>query len=250
MSTTPTRVRTARSVRLAALLSAALLAPAGLARAQEAGHPPSPEELRQKVLEIERLMKQAEVSLARSIDTRSARERSEAAEKLLDERARKLAAAGAEGSREAAETLRKLTDEVRRAAGEASRQGGEAAEGVRKLLEETHGEGQRAAREMQWILDNAVSQRSEGGGGRPKSEKKPDKAEEKPDKPRDTTEEPPSADPREKPRTPEFEHWYAELPEQVRKAYDSQDWDSVPPRWRTLLRAWTKRMADDLEQGR
>lgn len=42
----------------------------------------------------------------------------------------------------------------------------------------------------------------------------------------------------------------AQLPPQVRKAYETGEWDAIPPRWRTLIRQWTKKMAEELEQGR
>jgi hypothetical protein len=100
-----------------------------------------------------------------------------------------------------------------------------------------------------------------GGGQHPQSEdpqgRKPEKKDEKPDggdkrspQEKEKGDEPPPEGDREKPRNPEFDKWFAELPPQVRKAYETQDWDSIPPRWRELLRAWTKKMAEDLEKER
>jgi hypothetical protein len=34
----------------------------------------------------------------------------------------------------------------------------------------------------------------------------------------------------------------------VRRAYESKDWDAIPAKWRGILRVWTKKMADELEQ--
>jgi hypothetical protein len=42
-----------------------------------------------------------------------------------------------------------------------------------------------------------------------------------------------------------FQAWLAGLPPQIRQSYESGSWDEVPPRWRTVLREWTKRMAED-----
>jgi hypothetical protein len=68
--------------------------------------------------------------------------------------------------------------------------------------------------------------------------------------PRDKTDRPPPESEREKPRSPEFEQWWASLPDQARKQYETQDWDSIPPKWREFLREWMKKMAEDLEKGR
>jgi hypothetical protein len=48
----------------------------------------------------------------------------------------------------------------------------------------------------------------------------------------------------------QFEVWLAELPPEVRRAYESKDWDAIPAKWRGILRDWTKKMADELEQER
>jgi len=48
--------------------------------------------------------------------------------------------------------------------------------------------------------------------------------------------------------SPEAAKWLAELPPEVRRAYESRDWDAIPVKWRAILRAWTKKMADELEQ--
>jgi hypothetical protein len=47
-----------------------------------------------------------------------------------------------------------------------------------------------------------------------------------------------------------FEAWLAELPPKIRKAYESESWDEIPPKWRELLGAWTLKMAEELEPGR
>lgn len=41
--------------------------------------------------------------------------------------------------------------------------------------------------------------------------------------------------------------WIATLPPQVREAYESNDWDAIPPRWRRLLQLWTKKLAEELD---
>jgi len=258
----------------AAAFAAFLLVPA-LARAQDQG--PSPEEMKEKILEIERLMKSAEQSLARSTDTRSAADRAaEAAKKMLDDKARQETGKSAEelrklaegGSKEAAETLERLTkaanEESKKAAEKLSEVlgGGSAApggagagssgsgEGIKKLIEKIKGDGQGASQGIKWILAKtrtSPSQSPSGGGGNNKDkEKKPDAPDpKKPDEQKPDDKKPQSKT--EPPRTPPFEQWYAELPEQVRKAYDSQDWDSIPPKWREMLKDWTKKMAEEFD---
>lgn len=256
-------------------LAAALLVPA-VARAQESG--PSPEEVKEKVLEIERLMKSAEQSLARSTDTRSAAERAaEAARKMLDDKAQQEAGKSAEelrkeaegGSKEAAETLERLTkaanEESQAAAkklGEVLGGGGDgsgaAGQGIKKLIEEIKGQGQGASSGIKWLLDKAGQGKGSGqgkpsdGSGKGKQKdapdpKKPDQKKPE-DKPASDTKKPESKT--EPPRSPEFQQWIAELPPQVKKAYETQDWDSIPPKWREMLKDWTKKMADDLEKER
>jgi len=44
-----------------------------------------------------------------------------------------------------------------------------------------------------------------------------------------------------------YDVWLAELPPQIRKAYESGSWDEVPVKWRELLRAWTLEMAKETE---
>jgi hypothetical protein len=263
-----------RNVSTLALAAVALLLVPTLARAQDQG--PDPEEVKRKVLEIERLMKGAEEALARSTDTRSAGERAaEAARKLLDDKAKKetgksaddLRKEAAGGSKEAKDTLDRL---MRAADGEAKQAvekmdkvlgggagaSGGAGTGIRELIEKVRGEGKGASDGIRWLLEKTVKQggKGGGGGGHDPQEKKPDaedpkKPDQKPEKPDEKPQSrPPSKT--EPPKNPEFEQWLAELPPQVRKAYDSQDWDSIPPKWREMLRAWTKKMAEELEQGR
>lgn len=246
-------------------LAAVVFSPA-VASAQDEGGPPSPEDVRKKVVEIEKLMKQAEDSLSRSLDSTSAEARAKRAAKLLDERARETTGKSADelrklaesGAKDAAETLRRLTEESQRSAEGAT-------EGVRRLLEETKQGGQGASAGIRWILEKAVQQSKRPGQQSPspqppkdghdpqgKDPKKDPKSPEESKDPKDrqTSDDPPPPSDREKPRDPRFEKWFAELPPQVRKAYETQDWDSVPPKWREMLRAWTKRMADDLEKER
>src|SRR6185369_5838474 len=99
------------------------------ARAQDKEQGPDPEEVKKKVIEIERLMKSAEESLARSTDTRTAAERSaEAAKKILDDKAKKetgktpqqLEQEAAAGSKEAKETLERLTNSANEEAKQAA----------------------------------------------------------------------------------------------------------------------------------
>lgn len=261
--------RAPRSVAASAIapLALAIVLASPPALAQDAEAPPSPEEIRKKVVEIERLMREAEDSLARSLDASSAEAKARRAAKLLDQKARESTGKSAEelrklaedpakeGARDAAEALRRLTEE-------ANEQATEAAEGVRKLLEETKAGGKEASRGIEWILQKAVqqgqSQQSQGdappqpGGGKepktPKPDPKDGKQKEEPKDPGGAKKPPESQ--REKPRDPNVEKWLAELPPQVRKAYETQDWDSIPPKWRDMLREWTKKMAEDLEKER
>ena len=54
----------------------------------------------------------------------------------------------------------------------------------------------------------------------------------------------------EAPHTQRFDAWLAELPPQVRRAFETRSWDDIPPKWRESLRLWTLKMAEDLEQDR
>jgi len=274
--------RTALVLTVAAL--AFFVAPLSTARAQEHG-PPSPEEVQEKIRAIEKLMKQAEEALARSTSSReTAQEAARRLEELLEEKAQEQTGSSADelrkqaksGSAEAAEALRRLTEEARSDAAKASsemtrmlEEGGgstrKATEGVRKLLEKTKKSGEQAGEGIEWLLKNAVSSggrnsgsgkpdkpSDEEGGEKPKDGdqgKKPEDGEKKPENPSEVAK-PPESDldpPREDAKV---ERWKAELPPQVRRAYESRDWDAIPPKWRSLLRAWTKKMADDLEKGR
>lgn len=241
----------------------ALVLLAGPAFAQDGAGPPSPEEMKEKVKEIERLMKQAEKALARSVDSRKTSEETAAKiEKLLDEKARESTGKSAdelrkmaeEGSESASQALKRLMEQAKSESSSAS-------EGVRKLLEETRQSGQGARQGIQWILDNATSQGQGGGGGqsnkpqqgsgKPKDQqgkKEPKDGKENDQKPDPQADRPESDT--EPPRSPDMERWLAELPPQVRRAYETQDWDSIPPKWRDILRAWTKKMADRLEKER
>lgn len=293
-------------IAAAAAVATALLAPAAFAQDGEA--PPGPKQMLEKVVEIERLMKQAEQSLARATSDQSAREAEDAIEKLLDEKSRAQTGKSADqlrkeasgGSAEAAKALerllgesraearsaadavKKLLDEkaraetgksaeelrklaeggsteaaeaLRRLTEEASKQSSGASEGVRKLLESTQSSGKQASEGIEWILRQAQSKSSGGGGGGGGHDPKDEKDGKKPEKPKDGQkkeepnkgEVPPPESNREKPKNPEFEKWLAELPPMVRKAYETQDWDSVPPRWREVFRAWTRKINDDLE---
>src|SRR5262245_2121241 len=119
-----------RRHRLAAALAfAGALSVPALAHAQEGGGPDM-EEVKKKILEIEKLMKSAEESLARSTDTRSAAERSaEAAKKLLEQKAKEqtgkscdeLRKEAESGSQQAKETLERLTKEAQKEAEQAAK---------------------------------------------------------------------------------------------------------------------------------
>ena len=264
-------------------LAGALLLPA-FARAQDEGHGAGPdsEEVKKKILEVEKLMKSAEEALARSTDTRSAAERSaEAAKKILEKKAQQetgkscdqLRKEAESGSKEAKETLERLTKAAQQEAEEAAKkmteilgngggQGGASGAsggssgGIKELIEKIKGDGKGASERMKWLLDQTrpgqgQQQPKDGGKGKPeKQQDKPDpeKPEKKPEekKPEDGKKKPPEKT--EPPRSPEFVQWIAELPPQVRRAVESQDWDSIPPKWRDMLRDWTKKMAEESEK--
>jgi hypothetical protein len=271
--------------KLATFAFAAALAVPSFAIAQEEG--PSPDEIKEKILEIERLMKGAEESLARSTDTRSAADRAaEAARKILDQKAKQETGKSSEelrkeaegGSKEAKETLERLTKSANEEAKEAARrisevldggqsggQGGGASgasggssRGIRELIEKIKGDGQGASQGIKWLLEKSSQKKSGPGHPKDEKEKKP-KQPDAPDpkKPEDKKPEdkPPEGDKRpeskkEPPRNPDFEQWIAELPPQVRKAYETEDWDSIPPKWREMLKEWTRKMAEELEENR
>ncbi len=256
---------------LASAAFAAALAASASARAQEQG-PPDLEEVKKKVLEIERLMKGAEEALARSTDTRSAEERAaSAAKKILEDKAkketgktaeelRKEAESGSADAKAAIERLTKAADEEAKKACEKMDQvmgGGSsasgAAEGVRKLVEKMKSDGDGASKGIEWLLrqfPSGAPQSGAGGGPDKPPEQKPQgekpKSPEKdkdPNKPQAGTKKPDQKT--EPPHTPEFEQWIAELPPQVRKAYETQDWDSIPPKWRDMIRAWADKMSKE-----
>ena len=264
-------------------LAAAFLAPA-LAQEHEQG--PDADEVKKKIIEIEKLMKGAEEALARSTDTRSAAERAAAAaKKILDEKARQETGKSADelrkeaesGSQQAKETLERLTKSAQKEAEEAAKKmtevlsgnGGESggsgggaagasggsSGGIKELIEKIRGDGQGASERMQWLLEQTRPGQGQGGGGgggqqekQPdaKDPKKPEKNKPEDKKPEDDKKKPESKT--EPPRNPEFEQWVAELPPQVRRAVESEDWDSIPPKWREMLRDWTKKMAEESEK--
>ena len=177
-----------RQFRTAAAVAGALFlsAPAP-ARAQDQG--PDPEEVKKKVLEIERLMKSAEESLARSTDTRTAAEKAaEAAKKILDDKSKKetgkssadLRKEAEGGSKEAKETLERLTkaanEEAQKAAEKMSEvlnggsSAGGAGKGVRELIEKVKGDGQGASEGIKWLLKRVRVSESPPSGGSPKDE--------------------------------------------------------------------------------
>jgi hypothetical protein len=254
-----------RDFRIAAALAGALLA-ASSARAQDQGGP-DPEEVKKKVIEIERLMTSAEESLARSTDTRTAAEKAaEAAKKILDEKSKKetgkssaeLRKDAESGSKEAKETLERLTKSANEEATKAAEKinevlkGGSAAggagQGVRELIEKVKGDGQGASEGIKWLLQRVrvTEGQPKGAPQKPdqsKEEKPQDKKPEKPEEPHSTDKKPESKT--EPPHSPEFEKWIAELPPQVRKAYDTKDWDSIPPKWREMIRAWAEKLSKE-----
>lgn len=270
-----TRLRMTAPLVLAGLL----LVPA-FARAQDGGGEPDPEEVKKKILEIEKLMKGAEEALARSTDTRSAAERSaEAAKKILDQKAKQETGKSAEdlrkeaesGSQQAKDTLDRLTKAAQKEAEDAAKKmteilggnggggatgssGGSSA-GIKELIEKLKGDSKGASERMKWLLDQTKPgpgrARPENGGGQEKQPdakdpSKPDKPKQEDKKPQDTNKKPESKT--EPPRNPEFVQWVAELPPTVRRAVESQDWDSIPPKWREMLRDWTKKMAEESEK--
>lgn len=48
----------------------------------------------------------------------------------------------------------------------------------------------------------------------------------------------------------ERDAWLAELPPQIRRAYETQSWDEIPAKWRDLLREWTRRQAEERARDR
>jgi hypothetical protein len=260
-----------------ALAGALLLAAPLAAWAQEHGQP-STEDIKKKVLEVERLMKAAESALASTTDTRSATERSaDAARKILDERARretgksaeelrKLAEGDSDEAKKAAESLARLTqaaeEEAKKAAEKITDLGqgtaGGASKKVKELIEEIRGEGKSASSGIQWLIDNAIKDSGGGGGQKPppppqqqpgnEQPKDPKKPEKDPKEPQDGTKKPDDKT-EPPPKPPEFDQWLVSLPPQVRKAYMSEDWDSIPPKWRDMLKKWIKQMAEKESSG-
>ncbi len=100
MSRTHKHETTFRAALAAAALAALASFPLPAVAQDGAGPPDEAEELRRRVREVDRLMGQAERSLARSLDTRAARERSARVAKLLDDKARKETGEGADALRE------------------------------------------------------------------------------------------------------------------------------------------------------
>ncbi len=281
MTTTTKNRLFALALAVTLFLGAPSLSTGTRAFAQEAGEggPPSQEEIIKKVQEIEKLMRGAEEALARSTHSRRARADSEKTaaeiEKLINEQAqaqsgksadqlRQEAAAGSEEARKQIEQMTKdATAKIQKLMESAGGSAGGAADGVRKLLEKTKSQGEQAAAGIEWILRQAGSSGRSGGQGKhqPRPEdsepqgKKPgqdDPEGEKPDDPKEDEDDPNGDRPEsdvEPPKSPEFEKWYAALPPQVRKAYESEDWNAIPVQWRGMLRAWTK-LFNDLEKDR
>lgn len=147
----------------------------GVALAQD-GQGPDPQQIEQKVREVEQLMKKAEQALARSTDTRNAETAAKRLEELLDEKAREQVGKSADqlredaaaGSAEASKALERLMREARSETAKAAskmqrllrdgdRSARDASAGMRKLLEETRRCGEQAHDGIEWLLENAVS---------------------------------------------------------------------------------------------
>ena len=122
--------------------------------------------------------------------------------------------------------------EIKKLLEKAGKSSGSASEGIRKILAGSKKSAEDVSKGIEWVLENATKKQSS----------KPKKKEPSSQKPPDKIEEP--KDPKGNKR------WIAQLPDQIRKAYESKDWDSIPPKWRRLIRAWTKKMATDLEKDR
>lgn len=242
------------SLALGACLALTSFSSAALA--QDAGHEgPSPEEVKEKIVEIEKLMKDSEQLLAGAIDSRDPSKRSaELIKKLINEKAggedaademRKLAE---QGSKEAQEKIAKLTEEATQEATRRMKKllesTGGASGGIKKMLDSGRDQSDETGKKIEWILDNVKS--SGGGSGKKKKPKPKDEKEKQQEKEKPK----PQSHRLDQPQSPQFDAWLAELPPQVRKAYESRDWDSIPPRWRHILRAWTKKMAEKLEKDR
>lgn len=255
----PTRTHVARwigGLLLAGVFAVSTGVSSGVAFAQDSGEggQMDPEKMKEKIKEINKLMKQAEEGLVRSLSPAGkSRATEDAIETLLDQKARESAGKSAEelrklaeqGSSEAQEQLQKLlkqsteqvskmaSEEIRKLLEQAGKGSGGAGEGIQKMLESTRKDGEGVVERIEWVLKNAERKQQQ----KPKDDKQ-----EQPQKPESKQEEP--KDPKGN------ERWLAQLPPQIRKAYLTKDWDGIPPKWRQLIQEWTKKMSTELEKDR
>ena len=171
VTTSRSTSRSARRGTFVVALAAVLALAAPTAQAQD-GEPPGPDEIREKIVEVERLMKKAEATLARATSSEtSAAEAARRIEELLEKKAQaktgksceQLRKEARDGSAESAEVLKRLTEEAKRDAAEAGaamkklvEEGGdttrESAKGVRALIESTCESGKQAREGIEWLL--------------------------------------------------------------------------------------------------
>ena len=151
---------------------------------------------------------------------------------------------------------------------EAEEQARGAAEAIEKLLRQSEKSGAEAAEKMKEILEKAP----QGGGGgsgeqedpsqgedekRKQDERKVDErdpmnsghenqpkdGEENKDDPSSATKKPESE--KDDPSNPDpKEDWLSRLPEKIRLAYKNGEWERIPEKYRQLIEAYTKRMAE------
>ncbi len=155
-------------------------------------------------------------------------------------------------------------------AAEAAEAGEAAKEKIDALLRQGGEDGQKAVDKMTEILENAPQQQGQGEGQeqqQPDSEEEkrrreqerqmqerdpknsadgqqPKDGQKKEGEPDPATQKPPDSG-RENPSEPDPNaDWLANLPEKVRQAYLNGEWEVIPPKWRELIEAYTKKVAE------
>jgi hypothetical protein len=172
--------------------------------------------------------------------------------------------------REAEKSLTESLDSEK-SAEDAAEAGRKAKEEIDKLLGSGREKGKEIVDTINEILENLPQQQGGGGGGHgqmpePEDEKKQQKQDgkqvgdrdprnsrdgepESPDKQPTTdetekTKKPPPSEAKEKVEVDPTQEWLARLPPQVRQDLLNGDLDKVPEKWKPLIEAWFKKMAE------
>ena len=200
----------------------------GQALAQAPGGEEEEFDVKKAMEEVARLLKESEKLLVESISPRETDSPEEAAE-----RAEEVAKAIEKLLKQSQESGAAAADKMKEILEKAPQSGGGGGSGE----QEQPSEGEDAKRKEQEKNVDERDPMNSGEQDQPtngeENEKEPDSAAKTPES---ETEKPPEPDPNEE--------WLRRLPEKIRLAYKNGEWNRIPEKYRRLIEAYTKRMAE------